>query len=48
MQQITIGGHPLAPDEVVAVARHDARVELAPEALARMAESRNGSSCSAR
>lgn len=40
MQQITIGGHPLSPDEVVAVARHDARVELAPEALARMAESR--------
>jgi histidine ammonia-lyase len=40
MQQITIGGHPLTPAEVVAVARHDARVELAPEALARMAETR--------
>jgi len=40
MQQITIGGHPLTPDEVVAVARHDAHVELAPEALARMAETR--------
>jgi len=40
MQQITIGGHPLSPGEVVAVARHDARVELVPEALARMAESR--------
>jgi histidine ammonia-lyase len=40
MQQITIGGRPLTPDEVVAVARHDARVALAPEALARMAESR--------
>ncbi|HEU0205705.1 MAG TPA: histidine ammonia-lyase [Pseudolysinimonas sp.] len=40
MQQITIGGHPLSPDEVAAVARHDAPVELAPEALARMAESR--------
>src|SRR3954463_9738179 len=40
MQQITIGARPLTPEEVVAVARHDAHVTLAPEALARMAESR--------
>ena len=40
MQQITIGARPLTPGEVVAVARHDARVALAPEALARMADSR--------
>src|SRR4051812_11796215 len=40
MQQITIGARPLTPDEVVAVARHDAQVALAPEALVRMAESR--------
>jgi histidine ammonia-lyase len=40
MQQIMIGRHPLSPDDVAAVARHDAPVALAPEALARMAESR--------
>src|SRR3954467_10405346 len=40
MQQIPIGARPLTPDEVVAVARHDAQVALAPEALVRMAESR--------
>jgi histidine ammonia-lyase len=40
MQQITLGRQPLTPDDIVAVARHDARVDLAPEALARMAESR--------
>jgi len=40
MQQITIGGHPLSPGDVAAVARHDARVELAAEALVRMAETR--------
>ena len=40
MQEITIGRHPLTPEDVVAVARHDAAVRLAPEALERMAESR--------
>jgi len=40
MQQITLGRQPLTPEEVAAVARHRAPVELAPEALARMGESR--------
>jgi histidine ammonia-lyase len=40
MQQIMIGRQPLTPDDVAAVARHDAPVALAPEARARMAESR--------
>ncbi|MBW9111481.1 histidine ammonia-lyase [Microbacterium ureisolvens] len=37
---VTVGAAPLRPDEVVAVARHGARVELAPEALARVAATR--------
>ncbi|MEP6842427.1 MAG: histidine ammonia-lyase [Pseudolysinimonas sp.] len=40
MQQITIGRQPLSPEEVVAVARHNAPVSLAAEALERMAASR--------
>ena len=40
VQTVTIGIGPLLPDEVVAVARHDARVVLAPEALAAIAETR--------
>jgi len=40
MQQITLGGQPLSPDDVVAVARDDAPVGLAPEAVERMAASR--------
>ncbi|MEO7721006.1 MAG: histidine ammonia-lyase [Pseudolysinimonas sp.] len=40
MQQITIGGRPLSPDEVVAVARHGAPVGIDAGAIARMAESR--------
>ncbi len=40
MQQITIGGETLTPEDVVAVSRHDARVGLAPVALTRMAETR--------
>ncbi len=40
MLEITIGWHPLSPEDVAAVARHDAAVRLAPEAIARMAESR--------
>ncbi|GAA1651130.1 histidine ammonia-lyase [Microbacterium flavum] len=38
---VTIGRAPLAPAEVVAIARHDARGEIAPEALARVAETRD-------
>ncbi|CAI9386974.1 histidine ammonia-lyase [Microbacterium sp. T2.11-28] len=37
---VTVGARPLTIDEVVAVARHDARVRLAPEALDRVARSR--------
>ncbi|WP_341997992.1 histidine ammonia-lyase [Microbacterium sp. LWH7-1.2] len=37
---VTVGAAPLRPDEVVAVARHGALVELAPEALARVAATR--------
>ena len=33
-QAITVGAGPLAPAEVIAVARHGARITLAPEALA--------------
>jgi histidine ammonia-lyase len=39
-QPVTVDVGALAPDDVVAVARHGARVELAPSALAAMAESR--------
>jgi len=39
-QPVTVDVGALAPDDVVAVARHGARVELAPTALAAMAESR--------
>ncbi|UYO97988.1 histidine ammonia-lyase [Microbacterium sp. M28] len=38
--QVTIGAAPLTIDEVVAVARHDARVELDPAARDRIADSR--------
>ncbi|MFC0197755.1 histidine ammonia-lyase [Microbacterium arthrosphaerae] len=37
---VTVGGAPLRPEDVVAVARHGARVEIAPEALARVAATR--------
>ncbi len=37
---VIVGTGPLSPADVVAVTRHDARVELAPEALAAMAASR--------
>ncbi|MEV4689020.1 histidine ammonia-lyase [Microbacterium sp. LWH3-1.2] len=37
---VTVGAAPLRPDEVVAVARHGVLVELAPEALARVAATR--------
>jgi histidine ammonia-lyase len=37
---VTVGGAPLTIDDVVAVARHDARVELAPEALEEVRRSR--------
>ena len=37
---VRIGAAPLRPDEVVAVARHGAHVEIAPEALARVAGTR--------
>jgi histidine ammonia-lyase len=40
MQEITVGGHPLSSEDVVAVARHNAPVGLAPEALERMSQSR--------
>lgn len=37
---VIVGAAPLRPDEVVAVARHGAPVELAPEAIARVAATR--------
>lgn len=37
---VTVGAAPLRPEDVVAVARHDAVVEIAPEALARVARTR--------
>jgi histidine ammonia-lyase len=40
MQVITVGVGPVSPEEVVAVARHGAAVELSPEAEAAIEESR--------
>jgi len=37
---ITVGTHPLRPSDVVAVARHDARVEVTADALRRVADTR--------
>ncbi|MDJ1113184.1 histidine ammonia-lyase [Microbacterium dauci] len=37
---VVLGDAPLTPDQVVAVARHDARVELSAASLARVAETR--------
>ncbi|WP_404802875.1 histidine ammonia-lyase [Microbacterium gallinarum] len=37
---VTVGAAPLRPEDVVAVARHDALVVIAPEALARVAATR--------
>ncbi|MBW9093374.1 histidine ammonia-lyase [Microbacterium jejuense] len=37
---VIVGAAPLRPEDVVAVARHDARVEIAPEALERVAAAR--------
>ncbi|GAA5207692.1 histidine ammonia-lyase [Microbacterium kyungheense] len=37
---VTVGAAPLRPADVVAVARHGARVQIAPEALARVAATR--------
>jgi len=37
---VTVGAAPLRPEDVVAVARHGAPVEIAPEALARVAATR--------
>ncbi len=37
---VTVGAAPLRPEDVVAVARHGARVEVAPEALAAVAHAR--------
>jgi len=37
---VTVGAAPLRPEDIVAVARHDARVVIAPEALARVAAAR--------
>lgn len=37
---VTVGDTPLTPEEVVAVARHDARVTIAPEARERVARAR--------
>ncbi|MHC3000462.1 histidine ammonia-lyase [Microbacterium sp. HJ5] len=37
---VTVGAAPLRPEDVVAVARHGATVEIAPEALARVAATR--------
>lgn len=37
---ITVGTHPLRPDDVVAVARHGARVEVSADALRRVADTR--------
>ncbi len=39
-QTVQVGAAPLTPAQVVAVARHDAHVEIAPEALGAMARSR--------
>lgn len=41
MELVRVGLGPLTEDEVVAVARHDARVELDPDALAAVAETRH-------
>ena len=38
---VTVGAAPLRPEDVVAVARHGARVELDPTAMARVAASRS-------
>ncbi|NNM47971.1 histidine ammonia-lyase [Knoellia koreensis] len=38
---VTVGGSPLTIDDVVAVARHDARVEVAPEALEEVRRTRS-------
>lgn len=38
---IMVGAVPLRPEDVVAVARHDARVEIAPESLERVAAARS-------
>lgn len=38
---VTLGLHPLEPSEVVAVARHGARVDVAPAALAEVARTRD-------
>lgn len=40
LRTVTVGVGPLSFDEVIAVARHDARVELAPEAEAEISRSR--------
>ena len=37
---VTIGEAPLRPEDVVAVARHGARVEVAPESLSPVAKTR--------
>lgn len=39
--RVTVGSTPLAPRDVVAVARHDAHVEVAAEALRRVADTRS-------
>ena len=38
---VTVGAAPLRPEDVVAVARHDARVVVAPESLERVAAARS-------
>ncbi|WP_164861872.1 aromatic amino acid lyase, partial [Microbacterium sp. CPCC 204701] len=38
---VTVGAAPLRPDDVVAVARHDARVDIAPQALERVEAARS-------
>ena len=38
---VTVGAAPLRPEDVVAVARHDARVEVAQESLERVAAARS-------
>lgn len=38
---VTVGAHPLQPEDVVAVARHGARVAIDPDALARVAATRS-------
>ena len=40
MDTITVGAAPLRPEDVVAVARHDARIEIAPESLETVAATR--------